>query len=242
MYFFFHLITGIILGFLLSDMFKDHRWVLPCAVGAILPDLIDKPLGHIFFAETIAYGRIYGHTLLFFFLVLILGLLVWHFWKTPLMLAVSVGVFSHSILDFMWWEMENWTYPFMGPFAGKLSGDEILILFHGEISNPSEIVLVTVFSAAIVLVLLSRYFTDKTGPFHRMLKWILIGSAGTIFVLSGIVVGLAIAKKSLKFSGMGNFGFSSHEELFIVGIMGVLASFLLWRWQAALGAMQDDES
>ena len=34
-------------------------------IGALLPDLIDKPLGRVIFASTIANGRIIGHTLLF---------------------------------------------------------------------------------------------------------------------------------------------------------------------------------
>jgi hypothetical protein len=35
------------------------------AIGAILPDLIDKPIGSIIFASIISNGRIIGHTLLF---------------------------------------------------------------------------------------------------------------------------------------------------------------------------------
>jgi len=35
------------------------------ALGSMLPDIIDKPLGHIFLASSLGYGRIYSHTLLF---------------------------------------------------------------------------------------------------------------------------------------------------------------------------------
>jgi hypothetical protein len=44
------------------------------AVGALLPDLIDKPIGRVIFASTIANGRIIGHTLLFSLLIFLIGL------------------------------------------------------------------------------------------------------------------------------------------------------------------------
>ena len=44
------------------------------AIGAILPDLIDKPIGMVIFASTITTGRMIGHTLLFSLLFFLLGL------------------------------------------------------------------------------------------------------------------------------------------------------------------------
>ncbi|OEU51521.1 MAG: hypothetical protein BA871_09955 [Desulfuromonadales bacterium C00003096] len=35
------------------------------AIGVILPDLIDKPIGRILLGESVANGRLFGHTLLF---------------------------------------------------------------------------------------------------------------------------------------------------------------------------------
>ena len=101
MYFFFHLITGIILGLLISDFFKDHRWLIPCAIGAVLPDLIDKPIGYLLFPTTIGYGRIYSHTLIAAILVLAAGLVLWKIKKDPGLTAVGVGILSHQVLDVM---------------------------------------------------------------------------------------------------------------------------------------------
>jgi hypothetical protein len=39
------------------------------ALGAILPDLIDKPIGRILLGESVANGRLFGHTLLFILLL-----------------------------------------------------------------------------------------------------------------------------------------------------------------------------
>jgi len=43
-------------------------------IGALLPDIIDKPLGMVIFASTITTGRMIGHTLLFSLLLLLVGL------------------------------------------------------------------------------------------------------------------------------------------------------------------------
>src|SRR6266545_7870475 len=61
-----HLGIGLGLAWLLSwrsPVRVDYRLVL---FGAILPDLIDKPLGYVFGLET----RLWAHTLLFLFVVL----------------------------------------------------------------------------------------------------------------------------------------------------------------------------
>ena len=43
-------------------------------IGSLLPDIIDKPVGLLFFSETLSNGRIFCHTLLFFILMTIAGL------------------------------------------------------------------------------------------------------------------------------------------------------------------------
>src|SRR5690554_2334060 len=54
-----HLLTGILIGMPLSGYFRDRHIVTACAVGALLPDLIDKPLGHFLLDGGIGSGRIY---------------------------------------------------------------------------------------------------------------------------------------------------------------------------------------
>ncbi|MDP3563889.1 MAG: metal-dependent hydrolase [Methanoregula sp.] len=230
MFFFFHLVTGMILGFLIGDLLHDRRWVIPCTIGAVLPDLIDKPLGHIIFAGSIGYGRIYGHTLLFFLVLLVIGLIVWKLRKTPIILALSVGVFTHSILDLMWLLRENWFYPFMGPFRGELAADYFLTLFTGELGNPAEIFLAIVLSLCLILYIVSRRPGNSSVKYYRLLKGILGIGAVVLLIISGIFIGLALVKKDLKI-----MGWHRPEELLIVGIVMVLASLLLWRWHAKRG-------
>jgi len=98
----------------------DARLLL---IGSLLPDIIDKPVGWVFFRDTFSNGRIYGHTLLFLIVITLGGLyLYWRRHKTWL-LALSFGTFTHLILDLMWrapktllwplygWQFEREAYP-----------------------------------------------------------------------------------------------------------------------------------
>lgn len=50
--------------------------MLPAVLkGAILPDLIDKPVGEIILSQSRSNGRLFAHMLLFAFILLFIGLL-----------------------------------------------------------------------------------------------------------------------------------------------------------------------
>ncbi len=138
MFFFFHLLIGLVLGILIGDLLHDRRWVIPCAIGAVLPDLIDKPLGYLVFSATINYGRIWFHSLLAVGIVLVAGIVLWMFRKNPLGVAAAVGMFSHQLLDFMWLNPVTWYYPFLGPFVKRTATGRIWTLLLRELSNPWE--------------------------------------------------------------------------------------------------------
>ncbi|HWG89769.1 MAG TPA: metal-dependent hydrolase [Candidatus Thermoplasmatota archaeon] len=97
----------------------DPRWI---AVGAMLPDLIDKPLGH--WILDWGNGRLWGHTLLF-------ALVLWAAWgltirqtqnprgPVPILLAaLAFGSTAHLLFDRMWelhatllWPAFGWEMP-----------------------------------------------------------------------------------------------------------------------------------
>jgi len=93
----------------------DYRFLL---VGSLLPDLLDKPIGQVFFYNTFQSGRIFGHTLCFNLLLLILGIYVLRKWRKTWLLILSFGSIIHLLCDRMWldpeillWPAYGWSFP-----------------------------------------------------------------------------------------------------------------------------------
>ena len=85
-------------------------------VGSLLPDIIDKPLGHILFRENLSSGRTISHTLLFAVLITLGGLLLRYRTGKTWLLALSLGTFVHLILDEMW--LQHWRSTILWPLYG----------------------------------------------------------------------------------------------------------------------------
>jgi hydrogenase-4 membrane subunit HyfE len=77
----------------------DPRYL---AIGALLPDLIDKTLGMIVFASTISNGRMISHTLVFSFTLFLIGLYLYDNRREIIVLTLATGSFFHLIEDQMW--------------------------------------------------------------------------------------------------------------------------------------------
>jgi membrane-bound metal-dependent hydrolase YbcI (DUF457 family) len=147
-----HLVAGIIVGIILARAFRDRRAIPAAAFGALLPDIIDKPLGHVFLA--MGYGRIYSHTLLFLLCAVLVGTIVYWRYRSVLALAAAAGIASHQVLDAMWREPTNWLYPFLGPFSYSGEGRSIVDLIMSELAEPTEWIL---FAAVILFGLAYLY-------------------------------------------------------------------------------------
>ena len=226
MYFFFHLLTGIILGFLISDFLHDRQWLLPCAIGAILPDLIDKPIGYLLFPTTIGYGRIYSHTLIAAILVLVLGLVIWKIKKDPGVMGIGVGILSHQVLDLMWRQPTNWYYPLQGPFKGAMTPDYFLVVLARELNNPFELILAFILAAGILAFVYRHKIPAIVYRNPPVISMIAAVCALLLCILSGIIIGQGITRQSLPV-----IGWSRPEELIIGGIVIALSAGLFWRWR-----------
>jgi len=93
----------------------DYRFLL---VGSLLPDLLDKPTGQVFFYNTFQSGRIFGHTLCFNLLLLIVGIYALRKWKKTGLFILSFGSVIHLLCDEMWlspeillWPAYGWSFP-----------------------------------------------------------------------------------------------------------------------------------
>ncbi len=143
-----HLVAGLILGLVAWRLSGDRRAVAVGAFGAVLPDLIDKPLGHIFLKETVDYGRIYFHGLAILTILLLLGIVLWYYRGTILGIVLAAGVFSHQIMDGMWQSPVAWYWPFLGQYPKHQYTDYFWNAFWRELAEPSEWVF---FLAALVI-------------------------------------------------------------------------------------------
>ncbi len=85
--------------------------IVPLAIGSMLPDLIDKPLGYVLYG-TPAMGRIYAHTFLFLLLLFVLMVSL----ENRLILAIFFGVLSHLALDTIWRSPKIFLWPLLGGF------------------------------------------------------------------------------------------------------------------------------
>lgn len=85
--------------------FTDIRLLF---LGSMLPDLIDKPLGHL--VLSLDNGRIFAHTLLFAVLLMALSL------RFTVLMPISYGVSMHLLLDGMFTGPGTLLWPLLGGF------------------------------------------------------------------------------------------------------------------------------
>jgi len=99
---------------------KLAQWVKPnlnislffVALGSLLPDLVDKPLGYLLFGN-MGTGRIFAHTLLFFLILIMLAAIL----QNRNLASLSAGVFAHLLEDSMWNMPQTLFWPLMGDFV-----------------------------------------------------------------------------------------------------------------------------
>lgn len=89
----------------------DYRVI---ALGALLPDLIDKSIGRLLFPESIANGRLLGHTLLFVLILLIIGYFLLNRLGDSRIIQVAGASFLHLVGDLMWNDLYMLLWPAMG--------------------------------------------------------------------------------------------------------------------------------
>lgn len=128
-------ITLLIVRYVFRDPSMDLRWV---ALGSILPDLIDKPIGSVLFHQTFQAHRIYGHTLLFP-VVSLVAVMALTRRGTPVrkaLIGVVLGVFVHLILDGVWVSPDTFLWPLFGFGFPKVAGSDFPTLISAMVTSP----------------------------------------------------------------------------------------------------------
>ncbi|MDH3260960.1 MAG: metal-dependent hydrolase [Acidimicrobiia bacterium] len=105
--------TIAIFRYVFRDPKVDLRFL---AVGALLPDLIDKPLGTILFPAVFnSNSQVVGHTLLFSTMLMSIVLLTTRRGRVRRRwMALAVGGLIHLLLDGMWTVQETFLWPVFG--------------------------------------------------------------------------------------------------------------------------------
>jgi membrane-bound metal-dependent hydrolase YbcI (DUF457 family) len=148
-----HLVIGLIIGFILYEFFHARSMIVFCALGSVLPDIVDKPLGHLILSSTLDNGKIFFHSIVIVLLFLITGLVVWRYYRSFSFLIVGFGMFLHQLVDMMWKQPVNWYYPLLGPYQAGVSSGYFQRALLAELSSVTE----WIFFAAIVVVAFVLY-------------------------------------------------------------------------------------
>ncbi len=151
-----------------ADFRVDYRLLL---VGALLPDLIDKPLSLVlgFAGRNVAHTLLFTLTLTFFFLVLRSRptlrsrKALW----VALLLAFAIGSGTHLLLDRMWALPEILLWPFLG-LAFPLDPFDLLSLLEGY--QDPYVLIGDVVGAAVLGTVAWRHRLYRWGNFLRFLR------------------------------------------------------------------------
>ncbi|MEO7803493.1 MAG: metal-dependent hydrolase [Actinomycetota bacterium] len=165
---FFHL--GVTCGIVFATLGRrriDYRVVM---LGAILPDLVDKPLGRLFFEDTFHRSRLFGHTILFA-TVLLLGfqfVLRGDVARRWFILPIAAAI--HLALDGMWNDPVTLFWPFFGTTFPPVFVDNYwLEVLQRPLTHPLELVK-EVLGAAILIYLGFAYGLFDRLAFRRFLS------------------------------------------------------------------------
>jgi LexA-binding, inner membrane-associated putative hydrolase len=91
----------------------DYRFV---ALGALLPDIIDKPLAWFILGDRVEDNHLFAHTMLFGMLLAIPGLYL-AARGNPVLISLACGIFTHLFCDpvlreprTLLWPLYGWTF------------------------------------------------------------------------------------------------------------------------------------
>lgn len=125
----------------------DLRLVM---VGAMLPDIIDKPLSFWLLREAVSYNtRNVAHSLVFNAVLLATALALLGLTRRTAPVGLSLGSLGHLLLDQMWHQPIILLWPFLGwrfPTGTSTLGEWFLAHLARELRSPAEL------AGALVLI------------------------------------------------------------------------------------------
>jgi hypothetical protein len=135
----------------LAHVKVDYRFLL---IGSILPDLVDKPIGRLFFAGYFESGRIFGHTLLFAIALALLAVYLNRKYHIAGVIFLSVGCLMHVVEDAGIFNLRTLLWPLFGLSFSKSPMDDYWGHIINELlSDPFGIGLELFFGLSIVAIM-----------------------------------------------------------------------------------------
>jgi membrane-bound metal-dependent hydrolase YbcI (DUF457 family) len=187
-----HLFAGVAIGLVLLFI-TGQRWTLfAAAIGAIFPDLIDKPLGHLLLNSELDNGRIFCHTLLFLGVCFLVAYLIYRRNGSWVGIAFALGVLSHQYLDLMFFTPVSWFWPLLGPFQHGHYPDYFANGILNELSTPYEYLFFFLSAAAIAYAYGLKIFGIPElviVRWHSAVVWSLV-VFGVVLLAAGVVLSL----------------------------------------------------
>jgi membrane-bound metal-dependent hydrolase YbcI (DUF457 family) len=218
-----HLFIGLVIGLLIFRFLRDRRAIVLAAIGSVLPDLIDKPLGHIILSSSIDFGRIYAHSGLFLIAIFAVGLVYRQKKSSWLLMALAAGLVSHLVLDSMWELPVTLFYPFQGDFGQHYFPNYVGESLAREIENAYE----WVFGVSALSILLYTYRDRFVGLKDALTRFVprIVKNLALLLVIMGMVAIIyGVLSMRNPFSGE-----TAPDQNLIVGLAALVGGFLAHR-------------
>lgn len=174
-----HAFLGLLLGLIFLEITGDRRVIPLCVAGAILSDLIDKPLALL--VPALGSGRTIGHSLLFIVVISFIALTLYRSKHTLLGVAFACSVFLHQIFDSMWQIMPTWFFPVFGPFPLMTTPDYTGYYLLLELMSPSE----WLFLAAFIVIVADMQAARSLQPLYFLVPAGVISVMGIFLIAAG---------------------------------------------------------
>jgi len=150
------LLIIIVLALQKAKVIRDPAWLYKIdfrvvVVLAMLPDLLDKTLGHFLLPDYLSNGRIFAHTLLF----LLVTALLFAIGLRALAWVYVFPVLAHQLFDLMWEDPRTWFWPAFGLDFEWMGVDPWGLWFH-ELLDP--FVIATEALGLLSILLIFVYF------------------------------------------------------------------------------------
>jgi len=158
--------TLLAVRYVYRDPRMDLRWI---ALGALLPDLIDKPIGSLFFHDTFGTHRLVAHAIVFPVVALFVVLAATRRrGRRKPAVAVVIGSLFHLVLDGAWADPEAFWWPLLGWEFPRRADSALLPLLGNMLSDP--LVWAGEIAGAVYLLYLWRRYLSDAGELRHFLR------------------------------------------------------------------------